>query len=227
MLDEQRVQRDPVPNVDRLPQGRLGLLGALRPHDPEAVRDPVDVRVDGDRGDPVPEDEHAVRRLRSDAAESGEGRVVPGRDPAELVPDRARDLPDYLRLRPVEPRRPDETLHLGGRRAREGVRVGVPGEQGRARAVGVRVLRPLREDRPDQDLERVLGVVAQVRPAPVAGPIELRQPVEDKLPVERRPGGHRPSGGAAGDPGAGRSCPGSERSGSSAVSGPRISSPTR
>jgi hypothetical protein len=66
VLDEERVHRDPEALVDALAERRLGLLRALGPDDAETVRDPMDVGVDRDRGDTVPEDKDAVRGLRAD-----------------------------------------------------------------------------------------------------------------------------------------------------------------
>ncbi len=235
MLDEQRVQRDPVARVDHRAQPRLGLLGGPGPHDAEAVRDPVYVGVDGDRGDPVAENEDAVGGLRADAGQARELGERPGHHAAEPREDRLGAVADRPGLRPVETDRPDQRPDLGraGRRERPGV--GEPGEQRRGGDVGLLVARALREDRPDEDLERVDGVVAQVRDAPVARPVERRQAVEDPLPVGRGAarGGHpelagsgRPSDGAAGRAGGGP-VPGSERSGSSCGPSPRRSSPTR
>lgn len=231
MLDEERVERQPVPLGEPAAQRRLGRLGRIGPHDPEAVREPVDVGVDRDPRDPVAEDQHAVRRLRADARQRRELRERPRDGPSESIEDRPGAGADDPGLRPVEPHRVDPAFHLerGGRGERRGVRE--PREQARRRDVRLLVPRPLREDRPDQDLERVLGVVAQVRPPPVPRPVERREPVEELLPVERR-GRRRAHGrapgraGAAAPPGA-VSVPGSERSGSSAASAGRTSSPIR
>ena len=231
MLDEERVHRDPVAGVDPLPKRRLGLIGRTGPDDAEAVGDPVDVGVDRDRRDPIPEDQHAVRGLRSDARQRDE-RVVLLRDlAAEPVEDLASDPTDHPGLHPVEPGHPDQRLDLRRPSVGQGLRVREPGEQLRAGGIGVGVPRPLREDGADQDLERVLGVVAQVRAAPVAGMIERREAIEQPFPIELRgPGPPRqplalPS--RPGVAGATAETPGSERSGSSVSSAPRSSSPTR
>lgn len=92
-----------------------------------------------------------------------------------------------------------------------------------ARPVGRRIAGPLGEDRPDKDLERVLGVVSKIGDPPVAPAVERAQPVEDRLPWERIRCGHsRPPEGGGVDPG-------SERSGSSSPPGSsaRRSSPIR
>ena len=239
MLDEERVERDPVLRVEHLAQRRFGLLGGPGPHDAEPVRDAVDVRVDRDRRDPVAEDEDAVRRLRADPGQRRQ-RLEAARDlPVEPVEHRRGAGPDHAGFDPVEAGRPDQRLEVGRTRPGERRGVGVAREEARARDVGVRVARPLREDRADQHLERVLGVVAQVRRAPVPGPVELREPVEDLFPLPggeaggRRhpppPGGERALGrpeGSAG-PGSAVSRPGSERSGSSSPFFARRSSPTR
>ncbi len=232
MLDEQRVERDPVPRRDDRPQALLGRLRAGGPHDAEPVGDPVHVGVDRDRRDPVAEDEHAVRGLRPDAAEPDELVVRPRDLAAVPLEDRPRDVADHAALRPVEPDRTQDRAQvpLGG--VGEAPRVGIAGEQIGRGAVGVGVPGPLREDRADQHLERVLGVVAEVRPAPVPRAVERRQPVEQELPVEPGRGrlrrGHRrfrPGAGLAGT--GGGPWPGSLRSGSSVASGSRRSSPTR
>jgi hypothetical protein len=233
VLDEQRVERDPVLRVDRPGEGPLGLLRRSRSDDPEPVRDPVDVRVDRDRRDPVAEDKDAVGRLGPDALQGRQLVERPGDHAPEAVEEVPGDLVDDPRLRVVESGPSDERLDRGRRSGGERWRVGVPGEQERARHVRRFVPRPLREDRPDQDLERVLGVVAEVRRAPVTGAVERRETVEEGLPVERR-GAHRAvprrAGGAAEESvevGAGSPTPGSERSGSSASPLGRMSSPTR
>ncbi len=238
MLDEQRIERNPVLRVDDRPQRLLGLFGALRAYHAEAVRDPVDVGIDGNGGDPVAEDEHAVRGLGTDAGERRELLVGTGDDPVEPGEQGARAVAHDAGLHVIESRRPDERLDRGGAGRGERRRVRVPCEQEGARAVGVRVLRPLGEDRPDHHLERVLGVVAQVRTAPVARAVERRQPVEHRFPFgrpETRRAAHRRARVRAGAPGrpsspastfGGAPSPGSERSGSS-WSAPRRSSPTR
>lgn len=237
MLDEQRVERDPVALGHHLAQAGLRFLGSSGAHDPEAVRDPVDVGVDGDRRDPIAEDEHAVRRLRPDPGERRELGKGPRDGPAEPREYLARAVADEVRLRVVEPGPSDQRFDLGRPRRREARRVRVPSEEERARPVGRLVPRSLREDRADQHLERVLGVVAQVRPPPIPAAVELRQSIEDLLPIHPRPPraqalrfGRR---GVAGRSGAeeteGRpSTPGSERSGSSKSARPGFrSSPMR
>ena len=222
MLDEQRVDRDPVAGVYGRAEALLGLLRGRRAHDPEAVGDPVDVGVDGDRRDPVAEDEDAVRGLRPDAGQREQRLVVPGHRSPVLLEDRPRARADDPALRPVEADRPHDRLEHPRVGSGERPRVREPCEEPGARDVGVRVARPLGEDRPDEHLERVLGVVAQVRPAPVPGAVERREPVEQELPVERPRlprAGHGCSGGGP--------WPGSLRSGSSVAPSSRRSSPTR
>jgi hypothetical protein len=87
VLNEERVEGDPVTGVDPLAEGGFGLLGRAGPHDAEAVRDPMDVRVDGDRRDPVAEDEHAVRGLGPDPGEGDERLELPRNGPSEPVED--------------------------------------------------------------------------------------------------------------------------------------------
>ena len=226
VLDEQGVERDPVASIEDALERRFGLLGGLRADGPEPVRDPVDVRVDRDRGDPVAEDEHAVRGLGPDRGQAHELRVRPRNDAAEAAQQFARAGPDRARLGMIETGGPDERFDR--RRARRGERGGVrvPGEEGRARPVGVGVAGPLREDRSDQHLERVLRMVPQVRRPPVPGAVQRPEPVEDDLPVDRRCGG----GFHADRPARAETAvvPGSERSGSSAPSpADRFSSPIR
>lgn len=234
MLDEERVERDPVPSVEDRAEPFLGLGRGPGAQDAEPVRDAVDVGVDRDRGDRVAEDEHAVRRLRADAGKRYEG-VVGARDLApEPLEDRPSALADHAALRPVESGRADQRLHLVRRGTGERARVGEPGEQPGRRNVGVRVPGALREDRADQDLEGVLRVVAQVGGAPVAAPVERREAVEDLLPEFRGRGGAahardlragRSGGGLGASDRPAR--PGSERSGSPSSASPRTSSPTR
>jgi hypothetical protein len=66
VLHEEGVERDPVRGVDHSGERALGLLGGPGSDDAEAVRDAMDVRVDRDRGDPVPEHEDAVGGLGTD-----------------------------------------------------------------------------------------------------------------------------------------------------------------
>ena len=239
MLHEQRVKGYPVRRVDHLPERGFGLLGGPRPDHAEPVRDPVHVGVDRDRRDAVPEHEHAVRGLRPDARERREEVERAGDLALETVEDRPGARADDPGLHPVEPGRTDQRLEAPRARPGERWRVGVAREEPGARDVGVRVPGPLREDRADQHLERILGVVPQVRGPPVPGAVERRQPVQDLLPVgrtEARRGIHG-SGLARGPerarPGAEfassvvRSRPGSERSGSSSPFLLRMSSPMR
>jgi len=233
VLDQERIDGDPEARVDPLTKRLFRRLGRLRADDAEPVRDPMDVRIDRDRRDPVAEDQHAVRRLRTDARQRNEFLVGTGNDPAESVEDLSGHHAEHPCLHAVEPGRPDERLDLGALRAGEGGRVREPGEEARARRVGVRIPRPLGEDRADQHLERVLGVVAEVRSTPIPRPVELAQPVKEALPIEA-PGGSRsrhrdPLRAPVGPTGASRSgaTPGSERSGSSASASWRWSSPIR
>jgi hypothetical protein len=69
VLDEERIDRDPVARIDRLAESRFGLFGSPGPDDAETVRDAVHVGVDRDRRDPVAEDEDAVRGLGADTGE--------------------------------------------------------------------------------------------------------------------------------------------------------------
>jgi hypothetical protein len=235
VLDEERVDRDPVLPVDRPGEGPLGLLRSPRPHDPESVRDAVDMGVDRDGRDAVPEHEDAVRCLRTDAAQGRELRERPGHLPAEPVEDLTGDLADHPSLGVVEPRPADEGLDRRRGGTGERGRVGVLGEQEGARDGRRFVPGALGEDGAHQDLERVLGVVAKVGGAPVPGPVERREAVEQGFPVERALGHddarRRLDVGEDGSPGertpAGRWTPGSERSGSSPTPDGRRSSPTR
>jgi hypothetical protein len=119
----------------------------------------VHVGVDRDRRDPVAEDQHAVRGLRADARERRQLLEGLRYRTVEPVPDLSRDDPEHAGLHVVEAGHPDERLDVGALRAGERGSVREPGEETRARDVRVRVARALREDRADEDLERVLGVV--------------------------------------------------------------------
>lgn len=222
MLHEQRVEGDPVLPREDLAQPRLGLLGRPGANDTEAIRDPVDVGVDRDRGNAVAEDEHAVRRLRPDRRERRQRFEGARHDPAEPGEDLPRARPDRTGLGVVEPRSPDQRLDRPGGGAGEGGRVGKAGEEPRAGRVGRLVPGPLGEDRPDQHLERILGVVPEVRGPPVPREVQLREPVEDRFPVGGGELAQRDRPRAAGRGGlsvaasGGRGpTPGSERSGSS------------
>ncbi len=230
MLDQERVQRNPVDPGQRPAQLRLGRLGRGGPDGAETVRDPVDMGVDGDPGEAEPEDQDAVRGLRADAGERRE-RLQRLGDPAAGVGEQpAGALPDVPGLGPVEPDRPDPALDLPERRGGQGGGVRIPLEERPGGAVGVRIPGPLGEDGADQDLERVDGMVPEVRDAPIPGAVAPGQPLEDPLPVDGgRPG--RPHGRSPPEA-AGAASPrsvGSERSGSSAGPSPRDRriSPTR
>jgi hypothetical protein len=232
VLDQERVQRDPEARVDRPAQRRLGLLRGPRPDDAETVSDAVHVGVDRDRRDAEAEDQHAVRRLRTDRRERDELLEGPRDLPTVAVQDLLGDRPDRTALRPVEPHGPHERLKVGRRGPREPARVRVPSEETGAGDVGVGVTGSLREDGADQDLERVLCMVAKVRPPPVPRAVELAEPVEQGLPWKLRRLGsaaHRRStrAGPAGRASASGVCPGSLRSGSSRDARVRRSSPTR
>jgi hypothetical protein len=230
MLHEQRVQRDPVALGDDLAESCLGLLGGPCVHDAEPVRDAVHVGVHRDRRDPVAEDEDAVRGLRADMRQAEELLHRPGHDAVEPFEDLPSAVPDRARLRAVEPGLPDQRLDRSRVGGCESGGVRVPGEQSGAGDIRRLVARPLRQDGPDQHLERILGVVAQVRDAPVAPVVERGEPVHDDLPVEGRRRSHRtvPCGVLAGAAPGYAPVPGSERSGSSAAPcAARSSSPTR
>jgi hypothetical protein len=222
VLDEQRVEGDPVRPWKDLPEPFFGFLGRPGADHPEAVRDAVHVRVDRDRRDAVPEDEDAVRRLRADAGERRELLERSRNLAGKAGEDRRRAGPDRSGLGVVEPGLPDERLDRPGGRARKPRRVGVPREEARARRVGRLVPRALGKDRTDEHLERVLGVIPQVRDPPVSGMVEVGESVEHRLPVECGGVGHpfrllETAGGTVSGPsGVGRGpVPGSERSGSS------------
>ena len=238
MLDEERVEGDPVPGVDDLPETGLRLRRGPGPEDPEAVDDAVDVGIDRDRRYRVAEDEDAVRGLRADPGERGQLVERPGNHSSEALEELPGALSDRPPLDVVEAGRADQSLDRPGIRPRERRGVRVPREELGARDVRVRVPCPLGEDRSDEDLERVLGVVPEVGRAPVAGPVERREPVEDRLPEagpRRRRRTHRNepaptrsrSAGAGRDAGTTDPRPGSERSGSSDARLPFRSSPTR
>jgi hypothetical protein len=208
VLDEQGIERDPVLRVDGAGEFALRLLGGTRPHDAEAVRDPVDVGVDRDRRDPVSEHEHAVRRLGTDAVEGRQLVERTGDDPVKPAEEVARHRPDHPGLRVVESGPADERLDRPRRSGGEGGRVRVPREQEGARRVGRLVPGALGEDRTDEDLERVLGMVPEIRGSPISRSVERREPVEERLPVElrvgheeaRRPAGRRAATVAGGGP---------------------------
>lgn len=226
MLDEQRVERDPVARVDALPQRLLGLFGGPGTDQPEPVRDTVDVRVDGDRRNAVAKDQDAVRRLRPDSRERKQ-LLHRGRYPA---PPAGQDLPgtgaERPGLRPVEPGLSDQSLDGCDRGLRQRLGGGVAREQLRARAVGRLIPRALGEDRADEDLEGVLGVVPQVGDPPVPLAVQLAQSVENALPRELSRILHGVPPARRAD---GKTTPGSERSGSSSTSpsAARNNSPTR
>lgn len=143
MLDEERVDRDPVLARQDLAQAELRLLGAPGPDDAETVRDPVDVRVDRDRGDVVAEDQHAVRGLWADPGKARQLLEAPRHgtpEPREHLPGAIAHEP---RLRVVEPGLADQRLDLRRSGRREARRVGESCEQAGARPIGRLVARAL------------------------------------------------------------------------------------
>jgi hypothetical protein len=227
VLDQERVERKPEPLGKDATERLLGLFGGPGPHHPESIGETVDVGVDRNPREAVAEHQHAVRRLRPDPRQRRELGERPRNDPAEPVEDLAGALPDEPGLGTIEADRMDQRLDHPRRRRGQRGGVRILREQARGRHVGLLVARALGEDRPDQHLERVLRVVAEVRGPPVARPVELAQPIEEPLPVVRPGKGrvHRPV--LRGDAAGAVSVPGSERSGSSAVSFERTSSPIR
>lgn len=160
MLDEEGVERNPVPLGHHFPELRFGLRGSTRPDDAEAIRDSVNVGIDGDRRDPVAEHQDAVRGLGTNAGERDELVIRPGHDTAETREELLGDRSNDPGFRMVEAGRPDEGLDLGLAGPGQRPRVRKFGEQLVARPIGVLVPSPLREDRADQNLERVLRVVS-------------------------------------------------------------------
>jgi hypothetical protein len=230
VLHEEWIQRDPVPLGHHLPKTGLGLFGGARAHDAQPIRDPVNVRVDRDRGDPVPEHQNTVRRLRANVRKAEQLLHRPRYHSPEPVEDLGRAVAYGPRFRVVEPGPSDQRFDRADRGGGEPCGVGVLLEQPGARDVGRLVARPLREDRSDQHLERILGVVAEVRHAPIAPVVEVRETVHDRLPVEVGRRAHRvpPVPGRVVDEPGYAPVPGSERSGSSGAPwAARISSPTR
>lgn len=139
----------------------------------------------------------------------------------EPVPDLLGHPTEDAGLGVIEAGALDEALHVRGGRAREGVRVGVPGEQAGTSDVRRLVAGSLGEDRSDQHLERILRMVPEVRYSPVPGMVEVAQSVEEGVPRKVASAHVRPPGRLGGV-----STPGSERSGSSSPVA-RISSPMR
>jgi len=233
VLNEQGIQRDPESFRDRPAEGLLGFFGSTGTYDSETVRDPMDMGVDRDRGDSVAEDENAVRGLRTDPAQAGQLLERAGNLAAEPVEELSRARSDDPRLHPIEPGGADQRLDLPRARTGEAGCVGKSSEQERARSVGVRVPRALREDRADQHLERVLRMVAQVRATPISGPVERAQPIEKAFPIDPGRAARRHARVlrpvvASSRVSVGWLTPGSERSGSSSESPlSRISSPIR
>ncbi len=235
MLDEERVERDPVLAGEHEAESGLGLLGSFRAHHPESIRNAMDVGVDGDPRDVVPEHQHAVGGLWADPRERHELLQRAGHLPRVAGEELAGARPDQPCLGVVEPGFVDQRLDRLRPRPCEGGRVGVAREQSRARGRGGGIAGALGQDRSDQHLERVLGVVPEVRDPPVARVVEPRESVEDRHPVVRTARRHRtdrlrPEAVAGGgvSPARRGSCPGSERSGSSfPPCASRSSSPTR
>jgi hypothetical protein len=85
VLDQQGVERQPVPLGNDPSERRLGLFGAVRADDAQPVREPVHMGIDRYRRRAVPEDEDAVRRLRADAGEREELLESPWDLPAESL----------------------------------------------------------------------------------------------------------------------------------------------
>jgi hypothetical protein len=235
VLHEQGVERDPVALGEPGPQPFLGLLRRAGPNDSQPVRDPVDVGIDRDGRDSVAEDEDAIRGLRTDPGKGDELLERVGNLSGEPVEYRPSAGPEGPRLLPVESDDSDERLDLRRGSPRERRSIGIPREEPGRRDVGLLVAGPLGKNRSDQHLERVLGMIPQIRGPPIPYPVERRETVQEELPVEfgRTVSAH----GALRGEFLGRTevgsvprfgpMPGSERSGSSASWADRTSSPTR
>lgn len=96
--------------VDADSKRRLRLFRRPGADHTEAVRDAVDVRVHRDRGDPVAEDEHAIRGLRSDAREREQLFQRAGDLSAPSFEKDPSTLTDDLRLGVVEAGEADQPL---------------------------------------------------------------------------------------------------------------------
>ncbi len=119
MLDQERVERDPVALGDGATERLFRLFRGAGTHEPEPVRNAVDVGVDRDRRDPVAEDQNAVRRLRPHPREARELGKGTGDVSVEALEDRSSAPGQGAGLRAVEPSRPDQGLDIGRTRARE------------------------------------------------------------------------------------------------------------
>ncbi len=144
MLDQERVERDPVASGDGATERLFRLFRGAGAHEPEPVRNTVDVGVDRDRRDPVAEDQDAVRRLRPYPREARELGKGTGDVSMKALENRSSAPRQDTGLRAVEPGRPDQGLEVGRTRAREELRVRVAREQPGAGDVGRLVPRPLR-----------------------------------------------------------------------------------
>lgn len=159
MLHEEGIERDPVPHGDRSTERLLRLLGPLGPDDPEPVCDAVHVGVDRDRRDSVAKDEDAVRRLGPHPGQARQLRERPRHRPPKALEERASVPGQDSGLRAIEADRPDQRFDVGWLRPSEELHGRISREQPRARGIGRLVPCPLRENRADQHLERVFGMV--------------------------------------------------------------------
>src|SRR5581483_3762574 len=133
-----------------LDEDRIVALG-----DADPVRDAEDVPIHRQPGDAERVAEHDVRRLAAHARQLDE-LVHVGRHLAAMLGDESlRHAEQRLRLRAKKPGGVDQRFELRRRRLRERLRVRIFLEQHRRDQVDARVGRLRRQDRRDEQLERV------------------------------------------------------------------------
>ncbi len=161
--DEPLVDLDPVPLGQLFPERGHRLFGGGRRHVAPAVRDPVDMHIDGDRRTTESDRQGQRRDLRPDAPEGRQPFQGVGNLPTVLLNDPPRQDEDVPRLRLGERGPPEQGDQLRLVEPGHPLRRPCPLEQPQANRHRRLVAGPGRDQAADQLLERrAVPPVAQV-----------------------------------------------------------------
>ena len=134
------------------------MTGSSPSRDPDPVRDPEHVSIDGQPGNAKRMPEHDVRGLAADARQRGQLLHVGRHVAAVLGDEHLRHADQRLGLLPEEPGRQDQPLELGCVGPRQRPRVRIALEQRRRDHVHALVRGLRRQDRGGEQLEGVAVV---------------------------------------------------------------------
>lgn len=154
MLYQEVAELEPLGSGDDLHEAALDLVPRLLPGQPQPLRQPHHVGVDGDPlDDAVGVAEDDVRRLPGHPLEPGQLLHRPGDLAAVLLDDGPAGLLDEPGLLPVEPQRPDGLLQLLPRRTGVVLRRPIPLEEARGDLVHLGVGGLRRQDGRHEELQ--------------------------------------------------------------------------